>query len=67
MTHEHQIFVANVVVTNLTRKTVFMCVITQPTSATTKLRPLLRSASIEGFMKGIIYSNGHGGAWHTQA
>jgi hypothetical protein len=54
MTHEHQVFVANVVVTNLTQKMVFMNAITQPTNATSKLSPLLRSTNIKGFMKGII-------------
>jgi hypothetical protein len=52
MTRKDQVFIANVVVIDLTWEMMVSSVISRPTSVAKNLVPLLRSASIEGFMKG---------------
>jgi hypothetical protein len=50
---EDQVFVTNVVGINVTRETMAMSVISRPIGVQLQnLMPLLRSASIEGFMRG---------------
>jgi hypothetical protein len=53
MNCEDQVFVTNVVVTDVTWETMVASVINRPVGVVTKLAPLLRSASIESFMRGI--------------
>ncbi len=41
-------------------------VISQLVNVTANLMPLLKSASIEGFMKVPLYFDGHRSAWRTR-
>ncbi len=50
----HEVFVVDVVVTDLTWETIAVSVISWPTNATTKLNAIIKCISIEGFMKGTI-------------
>jgi tetrahydromethanopterin S-methyltransferase subunit F len=52
MIHEDQIFVVDVVVTNLTQETMVTSVISQLIGESQNLRSLLRSTNMKGFMKG---------------
>jgi hypothetical protein len=52
MTFEDQVFIANVVVIDPTWETVAMSVINRLIGATVKFSAIVKSASIEGFMRG---------------
>jgi hypothetical protein len=54
MTQEDQVFITNVVVTDPMWEMVALSVISQQQMQLWTLVPLLRSTSIEGFMRGII-------------
>jgi hypothetical protein len=54
MTWKDQVFIADVMVIDLTWKTVISSVINRPIGAVANLASLLRFASIKGFMKGTI-------------
>jgi hypothetical protein len=54
MTQKDRVFVADVVVTDLTQETVVSSVINWPIDVVVKLNAMLKSASIESFMRGTI-------------
>jgi hypothetical protein len=54
MTQEDEVFVVDVVVTDLRQKTMASSVINWPTSAIVELNAIVKIANIEGFMKGTI-------------
>ncbi len=65
MTQKDQVFIADVVVTDMTWEIVALNVINRPTGAIVEFNVITKTCKYKWFHEGF-YSNGHGGAQHTQ-